>query len=40
LYQRYLMQFSAMESLLASLNGTRDYMKGQLDVLSSAYDRD
>jgi hypothetical protein len=40
LYQRYLNQFTAMETLMNSLNNTRDYMKGQLDVITSAYDRD
>ena len=40
LYQRYLNQFTAMETLMNSLNTTRDYMKGQLDVITSAYDND
>ncbi len=39
LYQRYLNQFTAMETLMNSLNNTRDYMKGQLDVITSAYDK-
>ena len=39
LYQRYLTQFTAMETLMNSLNNTRDYMKGQLDVITSAYDK-
>ena len=39
LYQRYLTQFTAMETLMNSLNTTRDYMKGQLDVITSAYDK-
>jgi hypothetical protein len=39
LYQRYMTQFTAMETLMNSLNNTRDYMKGQLDVITSAYDK-
>ena len=39
LYQRYLNQFTAMETLMNSLNTTRDFMKGQLDVITSAYDK-
>jgi flagellar hook-associated protein 2 len=39
LYQRYLMQFTAMETLMNSLNNTRDYMKSQIDVITSAYDK-
>ena len=39
LYQRYLTQFTVMETLMNSLNTTRDYMKGQLDVITSAYDK-
>jgi flagellar hook-associated protein 2 len=39
LYQRYLSQFTAMETLMNSLNNTRDYMKSQIDVITSAYDK-
>jgi flagellar capping protein FliD len=39
LYQRYLTQFTAMETLMNSLNNTRDYMKSQIDVITSAYDK-
>ncbi|HAZ78318.1 MAG TPA: hypothetical protein DCX08_00155, partial [Porticoccaceae bacterium] len=39
LYQRYLMQFTAMETLMNSLNNTRDYMESQIDVITSAYDK-
>ena len=39
LYQRYLTEFTLMETLMSSLNNTRDYMKGQLDVITSAYDK-
>ena len=34
-YQSYVRQFSAMESLVNSLNGTRDYIKGQLESISN-----
>jgi flagellar hook-associated protein 2 len=37
-YQRYLSQFAAMETIMASLEGTKDYLKGQLESLSKAYD--
>lgn len=37
-YQRYLTQFSAMESLIASMDTTKDYLEGQLESLSKAYD--
>lgn len=37
-YQRYLGQFSAMESMMATMNSTKDYLKGQLENLSKAYD--
>ena len=37
-YQRYLTQFSAMESLMASMDTTKDYLEGQLESLSKAYD--
>jgi flagellar hook-associated protein 2 len=37
-YQRYLSQFTAMESMMASLDATKDYLTGQLESLSKAYD--
>ena len=38
LYDRYLTQFAAMDSLVNSLNSTGDYMEAQLDSISKAYD--
>ena len=37
-YQRYLTQFSAMESMMARMDTTKDYLEGQLESLSKAYD--
>ena len=37
-YQRYLTQFTAMESLMASMDSTKEYLTGQLESLSKAYD--
>tara|TARA_B110000902_G_C13927269_1_gene444446 strand:- start:251 stop:625 length:375 start_codon:yes stop_codon:yes gene_type:complete len=37
-YQRYLSQFAAMETIMASMDTTKDYLKGQLETLSKAYD--
>ena len=37
-YQRYLSQFTAMESMMASLDATKDYLTGQLESLSKGYD--
>ena len=37
-YQRYLSQFAAMESIMATMDTTKDYLKGQLEALSKAYD--
>ena len=37
-YQRYLTQFTAMETLMASMNTTKTYLEGQLEQLSKAYD--
>ena len=31
-YQRYLSQFSAMESIMASMKGIKGSLKGQLDL--------
>ena len=38
-YQRYLAQFAAMETIMASMDTTKDYLKGQLESLSKAYDK-
>jgi flagellar capping protein FliD len=38
-YDRYLSQFSAMEGMMNSMNGTKDYLEGQLESLSKAYDK-
>ena len=37
-YERYLTQFTAMESLMASMDATKEYLTGQLESLSKAYD--
>ena len=37
-YDRYLGQFATMESMVERLNGTREYLEGQLESLSKAYD--
>ena len=34
-YQSYVRQFSAMESLINTLNGTREYVKGQLESIAN-----
>jgi flagellar hook-associated protein 2 len=39
-YQRYLNQFAAMESMMASLDTTKSYLEGQLESLSSMYKND
>jgi len=39
-YQRYLNQFTAMESLMANLQGTKTYLEGQLEALSNFYNND
>jgi len=39
-YQRYLSQFTAMESLMANLEGTKTYLEGQLESLSNFYNND
>ena len=38
LYDRYLSQFTTMELLTNKLNNVKDYLTGQLEVLSKAYD--
>ena len=40
LYDRYLSQFTTMELLTNKLNNVKDYLTGQLEVLSKAYDSD
>jgi len=37
-YDRYLMQFGAMETLMATLDSTKDYLTSQFETLSKAYD--
>ena len=39
-YSRYLQQFGAMETLMATLDSTRDYLTSQFETLSKAYDVD
>lgn len=39
-YDRYLMQFGAMETLMATLDNTKDYLTSQLDSLSKVYEVD
>lgn len=39
-YNRYLMQFGVMESLMAQLDNTKDYLTSQFESLSKAYDVD
>lgn len=34
-YNRYIKQFSTMESLVNTMNGTRDYVKGQLESIAN-----
>ena len=34
-YQSYVRQFSAMESLINTINGTREYVKGQLESIAN-----
>ena len=38
IYDRYLMQFGAMETLMATLDSTKDYLTAQFESLSKAYD--
>jgi flagellar hook-associated protein 2 len=37
-YNRYLTQFGAMETLMARLDSTKDYLTAQFETLSKAYD--
>jgi flagellar hook-associated protein 2 len=39
-YDRYLMQFGAMETLMATLDNTKDYLTSQLESLSKVYEVD
>ena len=39
-YNRYLVQFGAMETLMATLDSTKDYLTSQFESLSKAYDVD
>jgi flagellar hook-associated protein 2 len=39
-YNRYLMQFGAMESLMATLDNTKDYLTSQLESMSKVYEVD
>jgi flagellar hook-associated protein 2 len=39
-YNRYLMQFGVMESLMASMDSTKDYLTSQFEALSKVYDVD
>ena len=34
-YQSYVRQFSSMETLIDTLNGTREYVKGQLESIAN-----
>lgn len=37
-YDRYLIQFGSMETLMATLDSTKDYLTSQFESLSKAYD--
>lgn len=39
-YERYLVQFSAMENLMASLDSTKDYLTSQFEAMSNVYNAD
>ena len=39
-YNRYLTQFGAMETLMATLDTTRDYLTSQFESLSKVYEVD
>ena len=39
-YNRYLQQFGAMETLMVTLDSTRDYLTSQFETLSKAYEVD
>jgi flagellar hook-associated protein 2 len=40
IYSRYLAQFGAMETLMASLDSTKDYLTSQFESLSKVYEVD
>ena len=35
LYERYLAQFTAMESLVREMNNTRDYLEDQFEMMAN-----
>ena len=37
-YERYLMQFGAMENLMATLDSTKDYLTSQFEAMSKVYE--
>jgi flagellar hook-associated protein 2 len=37
-YDRYLSQFGVMETLMATLDSTKDYLTSQFEALSKVYD--
>ena len=39
-YSRYLMQFGAMEGMMATLDNTKEYLTSQLESLSKVYEND
>ena len=39
-YQRYLTQFAAMDSMLEKIDGTKNYLTGQLESLANMYNSD
>jgi flagellar hook-associated protein 2 len=39
-YQRYLTQFAAMDSMLEKMDGTKNYLTGQLESLANMYNSD
>ena len=40
IYNRYLKQFGAMETLMATIDSTKDYLTAQFETLSKAYEVD
>ena len=40
IYNRYLKQFGAMETLMATIDSTKDYLTSQFETLSKAYEVD
>ena len=38
IYDRYLTQFGAMESLMATLDSTKDYLTSQFESMNKAND--